>query len=145
MSRAIARAVAVLVFFLVVASPTARPAACSQPRVFHAQGELAGEVTQTTVILQSRLTAAGGLENGDVPAVAGWARFEYAESADFAGAGRVSQDGQLLAVSSWLPNGDADVDWVSADSSETAPAGAVLDFLAHRWQTLAAIFAPPAV
>ncbi len=65
--------------------------------------------------------------------------------ADFAGAGRVSQDGQLLAVSSWSPNGDADVDWVSADSSETAPAGAVLDFLAHRWQTLAAIFAPPAV
>lgn len=88
MSRAIARAVAVLVFFLVVASLTARPAACSQPRVFHAQGELAGEVTQTTVILQSRLTAAGGLENGDVPAVAGWARFEYAESADFAGAGQ---------------------------------------------------------
>jgi hypothetical protein len=70
---------------------------------------------------------------------------EVTLGADFAGAGRVSQDGQLLAVSSWLPSGDADVNWVSADSSETAPAGAVLDFLTHRWQTLAAIFALPAI
>jgi len=63
---------------------------------------------------------------------------------DFAGAGRVTRDGQLIAVPSWLPDGDADVSWVSAESSETAPAGAVLDYLAHRWQTLAALFAPPA-
>lgn len=55
----------------------------AQGRIFHAQGELAGEVTQTTAILQSRLTAGPGLEDGDVPGAAGWGKFEYADSADF--------------------------------------------------------------
>jgi hypothetical protein len=32
-----------------------------------AQGALAGEVTATTVVLQTRLTATPGLQNGDVP------------------------------------------------------------------------------
>ncbi len=57
-----------------------------RPRVFHAQGEMAGEVTQTTVILQSRLTASPGVEDGDVRGATGWGKFEYAESANFAGA-----------------------------------------------------------
>lgn len=67
----------------VLALPAALPAADSRLRIFHAQGEMAGEVTQTTVILQSRLTASPGLEDGDVPGAAGWGKFEYADSADF--------------------------------------------------------------
>lgn len=75
-------------------------------------------------------SAAGGLSG------------EFALAADFAGSGRVLQDGRLVALPSWEPDGEAQVNWVSARSSETAPAGAVLDYLAHRWQTLAALLAP---
>jgi len=57
-------------------------------RVLHAQGEMAGEVTPTTVILQSRLTASPGLQDGDVPGAAGWGRFEYGEAADLTKASR---------------------------------------------------------
>ena len=48
--------------------------------IFHAQGELAGEVTATSVLLQSRLTAIPGPvldESGDIPGAAGIACFEY--------------------------------------------------------------------
>lgn len=48
---------------------------------------MAGEVTQTSVLLQSRLTAIPGPaldENGDVPGKAGVACFEWSESAAFA-------------------------------------------------------------
>lgn len=62
------------------------PLAAQEP-LHHAQGEMAGEVTATTALLQSRLTSAPGLLDGDVPGAAGWARFRYAESPDFAGAG----------------------------------------------------------
>jgi len=58
----------------------------SKARVFHAQGEMAGEVTQTTVVLQSRLTASPGLEDGDVRGTTGWARFEYAGTPEFSDA-----------------------------------------------------------
>lgn len=54
--------------------------------VYHAQGEMAGEVTATTVLLQSRLTALPGpvLNNeGDVPGAAGIARFEYSPASTF--------------------------------------------------------------
>ncbi len=53
------------------------------PQVFHAQGEMAGEVTQTSVILQSRLTSVAKLTDGDVPGMAGVARFELSERDDF--------------------------------------------------------------
>jgi len=53
------------------------------PPVFHAQGEMAGEVTQTSVILQSRLTSATQLTAGDVPGMPGVAQFELSESKDF--------------------------------------------------------------
>lgn len=52
-------------------------------QLFHAQGELAGEPTQTTVILQSRLTAADVLKEGDVPGAPGFACFELSLTADF--------------------------------------------------------------
>ena len=48
-----------------------------------AQGLLAGEATHSAVILQTRLTAAPGLVDGDVPGSEGSARFEISESPDF--------------------------------------------------------------
>ncbi|MCX6909996.1 MAG: alkaline phosphatase D family protein [Verrucomicrobia bacterium] len=56
--------------------------------LFHAQGEIAGEPTQTTVVLQSRLTATEGLRDGDVPGAVGVACFELALAADFQNAVR---------------------------------------------------------
>lgn len=55
----------------------------AEPQVFHAQGEIAGEVTQTSVILQSRLTSVAKLTDGDVSGRAGVARFELSERDDF--------------------------------------------------------------
>ena len=52
---------------------------------------MAGEVTATTALLQSRLTAIAGPEldaDGDVPGLAGVACFEWSESADFQNARR---------------------------------------------------------
>jgi alkaline phosphatase D len=51
--------------------------------VFRAQGEMTGEVSQTSAILQSRLTSSTGLVDGDVPGAAGVARFEVSEQRDF--------------------------------------------------------------
>lgn len=55
-------------------------------QVFHAQGEMTGEVDTTAAILQSRLTASEGRVGLDVPGAEGWARFEIAERDDFRGA-----------------------------------------------------------
>lgn len=55
--------------------------------IYHAQGELAGEATASSVLLQSRLTAIPGPvldADGDVPGKAGEAYFEWSETADFA-------------------------------------------------------------
>ena len=53
--------------------------------IHHAQGEMAGEVTATSVLLQTRLTAAPAMdESGDVPGKEGVACFEWSESVDFA-------------------------------------------------------------
>lgn len=63
----------------------------AQTPVFHAQGEFAGEVTATSVLLQSRLTAVPGPEldqSGDIPGAAGVARFEWSEQDDLAVAAR---------------------------------------------------------
>ncbi|OYW12995.1 MAG: hypothetical protein B7Z55_17595, partial [Planctomycetales bacterium 12-60-4] len=51
--------------------------------IHHAQGEMAGEVTSTSSLLQSRLTAIPGPtldDNGDVPGIAGVACFEWCET-----------------------------------------------------------------
>ncbi|MCP4170704.1 MAG: hypothetical protein GY758_08035 [Fuerstiella sp.] len=55
----------------------------AEPQVFHAHGEMAGEVTPTSVILQSRLTATQKLTDGDVPGTVGAACFELSEHDDF--------------------------------------------------------------
>ena len=54
--------------------------------VYHAQGEMSGEVTDTSVLLQSRLTGIPGPDldaEGDVPGEEGQAMFEWSEAADF--------------------------------------------------------------
>lgn len=48
-----------------------------------AQGLLAGEISSTSVILQTRLTAVPGLTAGNVPGAAGVGRFELATQPDF--------------------------------------------------------------
>lgn len=60
------------------------PAAAAE--VHHAQGELAGEPTSTSILLQSRLTTLPGPEldpSGDLPGAEGVACFEYDVSPDF--------------------------------------------------------------
>jgi alkaline phosphatase D len=59
--------------------------------LFHAQGEMAGEVTTESVLLQSRLTAIAGPEldaNNDIPGSPGIAYFEWSETTDFTKIGR---------------------------------------------------------
>ena len=51
--------------------------------IAHLQGEMAGEVSTTSVILQSRLTGPELDENGDVPGAEGVGRFEIAVDPDF--------------------------------------------------------------
>ena len=50
----------------------------------HGQGEMAGRVTETSVILQSRLTQGSTLVNGDLSGCPGGARFEISMTDDFA-------------------------------------------------------------
>ncbi|HIG29976.1 MAG TPA: alkaline phosphatase [Verrucomicrobiales bacterium] len=49
----------------------------------HLQGEMAGEATSNSVILQSRLTGDAIDANGDVPGAVGFARFEIADNTEF--------------------------------------------------------------
>ncbi len=51
----------------------------------NAQGEMAGEVSDSSVILQTRLTAVDGLTQDDVAGAAGVAQFEWSESPEFTG------------------------------------------------------------
>src|SRR5215212_8473015 len=61
--------------------------------IFTAQGVMAGEVTATSALVQTRLTAIPGPAldaNGDVPGAAGIVCFEYGTKPDFAGARRTA-------------------------------------------------------
>ena len=58
----------------------------SAPLAHNAQGEMVGEVTANSALLQSRLTATPGPAldtDGDVPGIAGKARFEWSKNEDF--------------------------------------------------------------
>lgn len=57
--------------------------ALSASEIHLAQGVLAGEVSDSSVILQARLTASAGLVEGDVPGAPGTGRFEISASPDF--------------------------------------------------------------
>lgn len=80
---------AVLVIQMVIISTNL----CSAADVYHAQGEMAGEVTATSVLLQSRLTAIPGPEldaTGDIPGAEGLAGFEFGTSEQLANARRTT-------------------------------------------------------
>lgn len=71
-------------------------AVCPLPaadETYLAQGVFAGEVTSTSVILQTRLAASPGLVDGDVPGTQGIARFEISRTPDF----------QTSDFSGWIP------------------------------------------
>ncbi|MBM3474311.1 MAG: hypothetical protein FJX75_13660 [Armatimonadetes bacterium] len=81
-----------------------------------------------------------------------WARFDsdlgsnltgaFALEKDFAGSGRLLENGRAIALMSWTPTGKTEVNFLGAGRSATSPAGAAVDFLTHRWQTLAGLLAP---
>jgi alkaline phosphatase D len=72
----------------------------AQPAELHlAQGILAGEVTQTTAILQTRLTAVPTLTAGDVAGAAGTGQFEIAANESF-------RDARQTPWSTATPQGD---------------------------------------
>ena len=57
------------------------------PKAFNAQGEMVGEVTAHSALLQSRLTSIPGPAldaDSDIPGIAGKARFEWSEDENFA-------------------------------------------------------------
>ncbi len=54
------------------------------PDMTNGQGEIAGEVTMTSVILHSRLTVGSELVEGDLPGAAGTAQFELSMDPEFA-------------------------------------------------------------
>lgn len=65
------------------------------------QGEMSGEVTDRTVILQSRLTQGGKLVDGDLPGASGIGRFEISTEKDF----------QNARSTEWI-NATADDDYI---------------------------------
>jgi hypothetical protein len=67
---------------------------------------------------------------------------EFALGRDFSGSGRLLEGGRAIALLSWTRSGETHVSFTSAGRSATSPAGAALDFLTHRWQTLAGLMAP---
>lgn len=69
-----------VIVFVSFWSITLVPAASS---VDHGQGEMAGRVTETSAILQSRLTQGTTLIDGDLPGSSGVARFELADNPEF--------------------------------------------------------------
>ena len=81
-------------FFRIIPAAVIGFASCTDPRtpveitITNGQGEIAGEVTSTSVILQSRLTSKGGWVDGDLPGASGVARFEISTNPDFSDATR---------------------------------------------------------
>ena len=51
--------------------------------LFRAQGEMTGEVSSTSAIVQTRLTSVDRNVEGDVPGASGVVRFEYADNKRF--------------------------------------------------------------
>lgn len=81
-----------------------------------------------------------------------WARMEttfqdnlrgvFALDEAFGGTGHLLRDEETLAVISWRPDGETNVQFLSAESEATSPSGAAEDYLHYRWQTLTALLAP---
>lgn len=97
----------VLVFLFTAALAPRLPAA----DLHRAQGELAGEVTATTALVQTRLTAIAGPQldpRGDIPGAAGLVRFAYRvvpknETAPADQTENATQDAPSWQRTDWLP------------------------------------------
>ncbi len=72
----------------------------------------------------------------------GGATGQFSLNPDFSGSGQLRQQGELVALLSWTATGETEVSFLTAERSATSPAGAALDYLMHRWQTLTALLAP---
>ena len=68
---------------LIVAAAIFGAGSHAAAQIAHLQGEMSGEVSSSSVILQSRLTATEKDSDGDVPGAPGWARFELADNPSF--------------------------------------------------------------
>jgi hypothetical protein len=67
----------------------------------------------------------------------------YSLDSDFSGFGQLEDDLQsVLALVSWTQDGDVHVYSLDGQDLHMGPAGAALDFLRNRWQTLTALLAP---
>jgi hypothetical protein len=67
---------------------------------------------------------------------------QFALNADFSGSGELRRDGGFAGRLSWTRDGDMSLSLISAERALVNPAGAAVDFLTHRWQTLAALMSP---
>jgi len=70
--------------------------------ITNGQGEMAGEVTTNSVILQSRLTTTDGWVDGDLSGMPGVARFEISTNVDF---------GDVVEITNWI-DATADRDYI---------------------------------
>jgi hypothetical protein len=61
---------------------------------------------------------------------------------DFSAVGQLEADGMLAALVCWTHDGDVQVCDLTGQNVQMGPAGAALDFLRYRWQTLTALNAP---
>jgi hypothetical protein len=70
----------------------------------------------------------------------------FSLNSDFSGFGQLTESSlwgeTLVALVSWAQDGDTHVYLLSGQDRHMGPAGASLDFLEHRWQTLTAFLAP---
>jgi len=66
----------------------------------------------------------------------------FAVHPDFSGSGQIEEDGELQAMLTWTRTGETEVRYPTAEQSSTLPAGAAVDYLINRWQTLTALLAP---
>ena len=73
----------VSLLFVIVCGISCEPATQEVISIGHLQGEMTGEVTSNSVIVQSRLTTMAIDAGGDVPGMPGVARFELATTPDF--------------------------------------------------------------
>jgi hypothetical protein len=67
---------------------------------------------------------------------------QFSLNPDLSGSGQLVQNGQPQALLSWTRAGETQVSFLTAERSSTSPAGAAVDYLVHRWQTLTALMAP---
>jgi hypothetical protein len=70
----------------------------------------------------------------------------FSLNSDFSGFGQLTESSpwgeRLVALISWTQDGDTHVYLLSGQDRHMGPAGASLDYLEHRWQTLTALLAP---